>query len=145
MALIRPNSTYIKITSVRTDNNSVDYEIYQDESARNREISGTWTEFDVKQKGVFNTAVISEIVFESPFISGNTLQDVMKTLCYVAMMCDFSAFPDVILDSETTQFINNLTGNDRTQFINSVTHLINNRLSDQSERDSVFTRLNLGN
>lgn len=143
MALIKSNQNYIKITSIRTDNSSVDYSIYQNADARLREKNGTWTEFDIKKTGSFNTAVINEVVLKAPIISNYTLEDSFKTLCYIAMLCDFSAFDGATLDSDTLAFINSLSGDEKTSFTNAVNALLDNRLSDESEKTIVKSKLNI--
>ncbi|MCX6146062.1 MAG: hypothetical protein NTW25_02265 [Candidatus Kapabacteria bacterium] len=78
MALIRANGNYIKIVSIRTENMTVECDIYQNVGARQREILGSWTDFDIKQRGSFNTAVIKELVLPSQIIPNNTLEDSLR-------------------------------------------------------------------
>lgn len=101
MAIIRPNGTYLRITSFRTDNNTVEYEIYQNEEARDRELAGTWTEFDVKKNASFNTAVISEIGLEAPVVAFKNAKENTHTIGYALMLADESAFGGATLDQET--------------------------------------------
>lgn len=143
MALIKSNQNYIKITSIRTDNSSVNYDIYQNQDARLREKNGTWTEFDVKKTGSFNTAVINEVVLKSPIISNYTLEDSFKTLCYIAMLCDFSAFDGATLDSDTLAFINSLSGDEKISFTNAVNALLDNRLTEQADKDIIKNKLEI--
>ena len=142
MALIQNNGTYLKITSVRTDIYTANFDIYQNEAARDRELAGQWTEFDIKKDGSFNTAVIQELVLPAPFIPNSTLEDTFKTLCYVAMLCDFSAFGGATLDQETVDFIASLTGQNRIDFETSVDYIIDNRPElTQEDRDLIKSKL----
>lgn len=145
MALIKQNGNYIKIVSIRTDTFVVEYDAYQNIGARQREVLGSWTDFDIKQRGNFNTDVIKELVLPSQIIPNNTLEDSFKTLCYVAMLCDFSAFEGATLDTDTLAFINNLQGAELTSFTSVVNALIDLRLTEQTERDLVKSKLGIQN
>lgn len=143
MALIKSNQNYIKITSIRTDNSTVEYDIYQNQDARLREKNGTWTEFDVKQTKSFNTAVINEVVLKSPIISNYTLEDSFKTLCYIAMLCDFSAFDGATLDQDTITYINGLSSEEKASFTSAVNALLDNRLNDEAEKNIVKSKIGI--
>lgn len=127
MALIKENGNYLKITSIRTDNNSADYDLYQNEAARDREIAGTWNEFDVKKNGSFNTAVIPEIAMVAPTLTTKGIYDNFKTMVYILMLCDLSAFPNAELDQETKDEIAALTGTAKTEFETAVDFLLEQR------------------
>lgn len=143
MALIKSNSNYIKITSIRTDNSSVEYSIYQNAEARQRERDNLWSEFDIKHIGSFNTAVINEVVLQSQIIPNYTIEDSFKTLCYIAMLCDFSAFDGANLDTDTLTYIQSLQGAELTSFTNAVNSLLNNRLTEQTDKDIVKSKLGI--
>lgn len=143
MALIKSNQNYIKITSIRTDNNTVEYDVYQNADARLREKNGTWTEFDIKQTKSFNTAVIKELVLKNPIIQNYTIEETFKTLCYIAMLCDFSAFEGATLDTDTLTYINSLSAEDKASFTSAVNTLIDNRLTDESDKNIVKSKLGL--
>lgn len=141
MALIKSNGNYIKIKSIRTDNNTVDYDLYQNADVRAREKNNEWTEFDIKQVKSWNTAVINEVVLKSQIIVNYTLEETFKTLCYIAMLCDFSAFDGATLDSDTLTYISSLKKADLTSFTNVVNSLLDSRLTEQADKDIVKAKL----
>lgn len=127
MGLIKENGNYVKITSIRTDNDTAELAIYQNEAARDRELAGTWSEFDVKKSGSFNTAVIPEIAMLAPALTFKGIYDNFKTMVYILMLCDLSAFPNAELDQETKDEIKALTGTAKTEFETAVDFLLEER------------------
>ena len=145
MALIKSNGNYLRITSVRTDNNTANYDIYSNDAARNRELNGTWKEFDIKKDGSFNTAIIEEIGLLAPPLTFKSINDNFKTICYVLMLCDVSAFGNASLDDETLGEINSMPTQEKDEFTNAVNYILENHpeYTEQTDKDRILTKLNL--
>ena len=91
------NQNYLRISNIRFDNNTVEYNIYRDATIREDEKNGVVSEYEVIKNGAWNTDVIPEVIAVSIPPQGKGILDGLKTLCYTAMLLD-SAFKDWISD-----------------------------------------------
>jgi hypothetical protein len=94
MAMInKKNGNYLRISNIRFDNNTVEYNIYRDAQIREDEKNGIVSEYEIIKNGSWNTDVIPEVIAVSLPPQGKGILDGLKTLCYEKMLED-SAFID---------------------------------------------------
>ena len=95
MALIhKTKGYYLRITSINTANDTVDYNIYRNAQIREDEKNGVVSEYEIIKNGCWNTAVVPEVVLQATPDSTKNLLDNLKTQSYINMLLDTSAFGD---------------------------------------------------
>ena len=95
MALVnKTNGNYLRITNIRFDNDTVEYNVYRNSQIREDERNNIVSEYEIIKNGCWNTAVIPEIICNTIPPSDKGILDGLKTLCYQKMLEDTSAFRD---------------------------------------------------
>ena len=98
MGMVKNNGNYLRITEIRFENNTVNYEIYQNAQIREDEKNGIKNEYVINKRGSWNTDVIKEVIALATPTANKGILDGLKTLCYQKMLEDTSAFGDWVSD-----------------------------------------------
>lgn len=100
MGLVKNNGNYLRITEIRFEDNTVNYEIYATVQIREDQKNGILNEFYQNKRGSWNTDVIKEVIANATPPEGKGILDGLKTLCYQKMLEDTSAFGDWVSDEQ---------------------------------------------